>query len=150
MAWRNAYVHWWERQKSTWWSREGYVHWQKEALKVDAGEARYKWDLMYSTGLVSSPEKVRIKEVVGHGNAVDRYPVLLVDMEQFYRLRKDGGVVPDPKKEEEIEKHLDRVWGTYCLTDTKKSTRRGGRTMVRSPEEAVVVPRQEYFSSPFS
>ena len=70
--------------------------------------------------------------------------MVLVDMTKYNRVRKDGSVEPDMKKEKEIEEYLDRVWGKYCKTDTKKSsdTRRRGRPMLRSSEEAVVVPRE--------
>ena len=150
VAWRNEYIHWWERQKSSWWSREGYIRWQKEELKGDEEQAAYDWDCMYATALVCSPEKTRLMEVQGHGKNMYRYPMVLVDMMKYNRLEKDGSVKPDMKKEKEIEAYLDLVWGKYCLTDTKKSsdTQRGGRPMLRSSEEAVVVLREGYISSP--
>ena len=119
VAWRNEYIHWWERQKSSWWSREGYIRWQKEELKGDEEQAAYDWDCMYATALVCSPEKTRLMEVQGHGKNMYRYPMVLVDMMKYNRLEKDGSVKPDMKKEKEIEAYLDLVWGK---TDTKKSS----------------------------
>ena len=60
-------------------------------------------------------------EVQGHGKDIYRYPQVLVNMMKWNRLRKDGSVRPDPRKEEEIEDYLDLVYGKYCLTKTKMS-----------------------------
>ena len=51
----------------------------------------------------------------GHCNTVDRFPMVVVNMEKYYRLRGDGSVKPDVKKEKEVAPFWNDFLGPTSL-----------------------------------